>query len=115
MSKGDNRRPRDERVSDEEYSIRWQRTFKQVKKRDGRGPPSRPREAVPAREPLPSCRCGIVGCFFCAQTIYRWAVYFRYEEEAEQLAGEFEKNETANEMARLLRSKGAATRVERIA
>ena len=46
---------------------------------------------------------------------YLWAVYFRLGTEDEQLAGEFEKNETALKLARMLQLKGAATRVERIA
>ncbi len=52
MGKGDNRRPRDERVSDDEYSIRWQRTFSQIKKRDGR-PPVPSREGSDPPNPIP--------------------------------------------------------------
>lgn len=89
MGKGDNRRPRDEKVSDEEYGDRWAKAFGK--------PPAPSREAAEAPKPG-----------------YQWAVYFRYASEQEQLAGEFERRETANVFAGQLRSRGAATRVERM-
>lgn len=88
MGKGDARRP--SQVSD--YDARWERTFKQIKSRDGRDQHGEP-----------------------AAPLYEWAVYFRHAGEAEQLGGEFERRETALNFAERLTENGAATRVERIA
>ena len=140
MGKGDARRPAE--VTDEVFEDRWEKVFKKVpapprerpephnagsESFGGRANDDTPpdhalllgdgwSEIKPRSDHLPG------GAFVDKR--YEWAVYFCYESEGLstmsrrppiwKLAGEFEKNDTANKVARLLRLKGATTRVERI-